>query len=216
MSAPDSPPTRPSRLRQCLWRLVVLLALAAVLYAFRFPLMRGAAQAWIVGDPLLPADAVVVLGGGLDSRPFVAAEFHKRGLAPIVLLSAPEINPVAAMGLVKAEDVLAEEILHQLGVPKEAVQRFGGAMTSTRDEALAVRRWIEQHPVKRLIIPTDAFCTRRVRHIFREALDGLGTEINVVAIPNKRYDPLEWWRSEEAVICFQNEVAKFLYHLIRY
>jgi hypothetical protein len=36
-------------------------------------LLRGAADLWIVSDPITPADAVVVLGGEINTRPFEAA-----------------------------------------------------------------------------------------------------------------------------------------------
>ena len=49
--------------------------------------MRGAADLWIVSDPVTRSDAVVVLGGQIEVRPFVAAELYKRGLVTKVLVS---------------------------------------------------------------------------------------------------------------------------------
>jgi hypothetical protein len=53
----------------------------------RAPLLRGAAGLWIVSDPVTPSDAVAVLGGGLELRPFRASELYKKGLAKKVLVS---------------------------------------------------------------------------------------------------------------------------------
>src|ERR1039458_2085853 len=67
--------------------LSVLCLLCSVLcFAFRSPLLTGLANAWIVNEPLERADAIVVLGGGLEIRPFEAARLYHEGLAPKVLL----------------------------------------------------------------------------------------------------------------------------------
>ena len=61
------------------------LLLGAVLltaWLFRTPILRGAAHAWIVNQPIARADAIVVLGGGLDTRPAEAARLYHLGLAP--------------------------------------------------------------------------------------------------------------------------------------
>ena len=58
-------------------RLVVgilfLLVFVAGIWFERAPLLRGAADLWIVSDPVMTADVVAVLGGGLNERPFAAA-----------------------------------------------------------------------------------------------------------------------------------------------
>ena len=206
-----SGPRRGRRLR----RLLLVAVLCAAAFAFRHPLMTLGARLWIVDDPVEKADAVVVLGGGLDSRPFAAADLYKRGLAPVVLVAETEISPAAQMQLMPADVEVSAAILRKLGLPDSAVQKFGGAVTSTRDEAQAVRRWLEQHPAERIIIPTDPFHTRRVRYVFERELDGLPVRIIVASIPSKRYDPLQWWKSEEATINFQNEIIKLAYYWLQ-
>jgi len=59
--------------------------------------------------------------------------------------------------------------LRKMGVPESAIECFGGDVKSTRDEAYRVRRWLERHPARRLIVPTDPFHTRRVRFVFDRA-----------------------------------------------
>lgn len=46
----------------------------AGLWIERETLLRGSADLWIVSDPIISADAVVVLGGGIGDRPLVAAD----------------------------------------------------------------------------------------------------------------------------------------------
>ncbi|MEA2937256.1 MAG: hypothetical protein QOC56_760, partial [Alphaproteobacteria bacterium] len=72
------PRARPRRLllRATLgvFSLTVILGLAA--WFAREPLLRSAADLWIVSDQAVTADAVAIFGGGLESRPFAAAEYY--------------------------------------------------------------------------------------------------------------------------------------------
>jgi hypothetical protein len=54
---------------------VLLLAgLVSAVWLDREPLLRGATNLWIISDPITHADAAVVLGGGPEIRPLVAAD----------------------------------------------------------------------------------------------------------------------------------------------
>ena len=74
-------------LRRPLIGMFVLATVVAGGWLLREPVLRGAADLWIVSDPISRADAIVVLGGGLATRPFVAAEMWRRGLADKILIS---------------------------------------------------------------------------------------------------------------------------------
>lgn len=68
------------RLRQTRWaKLLALLLMSLLLvtgaWFARIPLLQGAAQWWIVSDAVAPADAIAIFGGGLETRPFMAAEY---------------------------------------------------------------------------------------------------------------------------------------------
>src|SRR5262245_29359835 len=67
--------------------ILLLAAVAGGVWLQRAPLLRGAANLWIVSDPLTQSDVVAVLGGDFEVRPFVAAELYKKGLVPKVLVS---------------------------------------------------------------------------------------------------------------------------------
>lgn len=201
-----------SRRGRWLRRLLLLAVFCGLLFALRHPLMSLAAWLWIVNDPPEKADAVLVLGGGMDSRPFAAADFYRRGLAPLVLVADTSKSPAVKLKVAPQDTEVARGILRKLGVPDSAVQSFGNEVTSTREEAAGLRQWLEQHPVKRLIIPTDPFHTRRVRYIFERELRGTGVQLTVTSISNDRYDPLAWWKSEEATLHFQNEGIKLAYY----
>ena len=65
----------------------VLATVAAGGWLVREPVLLGAAELWIVSDPVGRANAIVVLGGGLEIRPFVAVELWRKGFAGKILIS---------------------------------------------------------------------------------------------------------------------------------
>src|SRR5262245_44785860 len=51
---------------------LLIVGFGAGAWLEREALLRGLTDFWIVSDPITRGDAVVVLGGGLEYRPFVA------------------------------------------------------------------------------------------------------------------------------------------------
>lgn len=202
-----------TRLLKVALTLTVMLALA---WYFREPVLRSIARAWVVNDPVSKADAIVVLGGGRDWRPFAAAEMYKAGEAPVVLVAQPEKSPSQSLLQQTSEGEVNTTILTVKGVPPASIQPLGEGVTSTRDEAVALRNWVVTHQAKDVIIPTDAFHTRRVQWIFQRELAGTGVTVHVRSVSHPNYSTDTWWLEEEGFLGFQSEVMKSLYYLVRY
>ena len=215
------PPTfnpQPPRkwLRRLLWLAAFCFLLSAFCFLFRAPLLTGLANAWIVNDPPVKADAIVVLGGGLETRPFEAARLYHQGLAPKILLMNVKLSPTTQLGITPPEKDLTRQVLLKKEVPDSDCITIGDAVASTHDEALAVRAWLATNHASRIIIPTDLFHTRRVRWLFRKELKGTGASALVAVAPTEQYQTTNWWKHEEGLIAFQNEVIKYLYYHLKY
>lgn len=206
--------------RRWLWRIAVLLAIAAGLvaagYVFRAPLLAGLARAWIVDEPATKADAIVILGGGLENRPFAAAKLFHEGIAPKVLYMNVRLGPAEELGVGLSERETTRQILLSNNVPASAMVAVGTNVASTFDESRAVRAWAKQTGATSILIVTDWFHTRRARWIFRHELKDTPVKIYIVGVDPIRYKVAEWWQSEEGVIQFQNEVAKSVFYRIKY
>lgn len=196
----------------------LLLAGAVLGLAFllRAPLLRAGADFWIVNERATPADAIVVLGGGLESRPFAAAKLYHAGLAPRVLLMNVRTGPATELGILPAEVELTRKVLVAEGVAETNLTAIGNGVVNSFDEALAVRDWVRQTGARRLLIVTDLFHTRRVSWLYAKELAGLNVSTRVVAAPQRQYTAADWWRHEEGLIAFQNEVIKFAYYRLKY
>ena len=196
--------------------LVVLCVLVSVMFLCRAPLLRGAADAWIVNQGVTNADAIVVPGGGLENRPFAAAKLYRQGLAPTILFMNVKSSPTTELGIIPAEQELTRKVLVSEGVAETNLVEIGNQVANSYDESLAVRDWIKQTGAKRIIIPTDLFHTHRVRWLYAKELAGLNVEVIVVAVPLRECIAVNWWRHEEGLIAFQNEVIKFAYYRMKY
>src|ERR1700757_193097 len=122
-------------------------------WTYREWLLRSAADRWIVSNPLGPADAGWVFGGGVADRPFAAAQYYRQGWVTKILVDEPD----------------SKAVLLKLGTPESAIEIFGHALSNTHQETLALRVWAEQHNLHSIIVPTETFSTRRVRWMLRRA-----------------------------------------------
>ena len=185
-------------------------------WLLREPVLVGAADLWIISDPVSRADAIVVLWGGLATRPFEAAELWRRGLADKILISqAPEERAVS-IGAMPSHTELNREILLKSGIPAGVIETFGTANKNTREEAVALREWAERNAASVFIIPTEVFPARRVRWIFRREFSGTTVSIEVPSIEPPDYTRRDWWKTEHGLVAFQNEVLKYIYYRLKY
>ena len=204
------------RLRRLGVLVMVLTGLGAGAWLAREPLLRGAADLWIVSDEVTQADVVAVLGGQIEMRPFAAANLYQRGLVKKVLVSNNAEDRAAVIGAVQGHTEANRRVLLKLGVPENAIETFGQANKSTRDEAVELWRWVERHGAKSIIIPTEVFAARRVRWVFNREFAGRGIRIQVLSLEPPDYTRTEWWRTDLGLIAFQNEVIKYIYYRLHY
>src|SRR5262249_687872 len=167
---------------------------------------------WIVSDPVTRGDAVVVLGGGLEYRPLVAADLYKKGLVSKVLVSQV---PKGQVGALLGHTELNRKALLKLGVPDAAIEIFGMENRGTADEVFALKDWAEQNAASVLIVPSEIFAARRVRWIFNREFHGTGVRIEVPSF-EEDFTRAGWWKTKAGLIAFQTEVLKYLYYRFKY
>ncbi len=162
------------------------------------------------------ADAIVVLGGGIDTRPFAAIKLYQAKMAPKILYMNVKPTPAQKMGLYLSEAEETRRIFLGGNIPETAVEAIGTNVASTYDESRTVRAWVNQTGKHSIIIVTDIFHTRRARWIFEKQLKGTDTKIQIQGVEPLDYNADNWWQHEEGVIAFQNEVVKFAYYWIEH
>jgi uncharacterized SAM-binding protein YcdF (DUF218 family) len=205
-----------SWLRKSAFAALAAVLLIGMLYVFRTPILIGAANVWIVDEPITNADAVVVLGGGLQYRPFEAIKLYETGKCRKLLVVKVKLEPSDEAGVTEPDYLKVKHLLENKGVPSGAIVEIGSACTSTWDDIIAARQWAASSGATKLLIPTDLFHTRRVRWVCRKIFGNSTIKASVTAIDPPKYDRTNWWQKEEGLIAFQNEVIKFGFYLLNY
>jgi hypothetical protein len=213
---PTMPRPRLHALRRPLTIVLMLTFVFVGMWLERESLLRRASDLWIVSDPVTQGDAVVVLGGGLGVRPFIAADLYRQGIVRKIVVSRVAEERFVNMGVIPGHTEINRKILLQLGVPDTAIETFGIANKNTADEAASLKDWADRNASSVLIIPTEIFSARRVRWIFRREFSEKSVRIEVPSFEPERYSRVEWWKTEDGMIAFQNEVLKYIYYRLKY
>jgi len=199
-------PPRPKRRRR-LVRLAVVVAVLGILYAVHPRLLTFAGHWLDVGEPLVtPVDGVMVLGGEANTRPFLAAAIYRAGFARSVLVPEGIAPPAESEDALPAEHQVVRQVLLLRGVPMDSIHELDGPVDSTRDEAMALGRYLKKHPIERIAVVTSNFHTRRAGAIFRELAPDL--TILVVAAQDKDFTADGWWHGRQGQKTFLMEWEK--------
>jgi uncharacterized SAM-binding protein YcdF (DUF218 family) len=195
---------------------LLIAVISASVWFNREALLQQAAEQWIVSDNIGPADAVAILGGGLATRPFAAAEYYRRGLTQKILVANVALGKAETLGIFPSQTAITRGMLIKLGVPETVIETFGSELSNTYEEAAALREWVVRSHAKSVIVPTEVFSSRRVHWAVMNALAGTGTAVQIEALDHPAYKHNEWWKNHAALISFQNEVMKYVYYRFKY
>jgi uncharacterized SAM-binding protein YcdF (DUF218 family) len=177
-----------------------LLLIALVLHA---QILGGLGAYLVQAGPPQKADAALVLAGDeWGYRILTAAQLARDGFVPKVLVSGPDGN----YGLHECDLAIPFAVKH--GYPESYFVHVEHSARSTVAEAKAVLPVIRQMGLKRIIVVTSNFHTRRAGRIFRRLAPDL--TIMVVAAPDNYFTADGWWHDREGQKTFLVEWEKTL------
>lgn len=208
-----TPVRRPLPERVCRWTLVILAGLML--------LMAGTlvfAGRWLAveGDAPAASDVAVVLAGSYD-RTLHAADLYRQGKVRRIVISRPEPEPVhlrlARRGIsIVSEEETQRQILKHLGVPPGVTDVLPGSSRNTRDESIALARYLGDRPL-RVIVVTSPFSARRAAIILGHYVTR-GQQVQVVATPYEEFE-WRWWRDPASARVVLLELAKVIYFFLQ-
>jgi uncharacterized SAM-binding protein YcdF (DUF218 family) len=150
--------------------------------------------------PPQSADIILVLAGDFyGHRVLKAAELAKQGYAPLVLISG---GPYGS----EMEGDYAITFLRTQGYPTRLFETFGHHAHSTIEEAIALRGELARRRVKRVILVTSDFHSRRSAIVFRLFCPG----IDFISVPGAEpyFHADRWWMDNHSRALFYSEWTK--------
>jgi uncharacterized SAM-binding protein YcdF (DUF218 family) len=181
-----------------------------------------AAHALIVQAELSDADALVVLSGSSAyvERTQYAARLWREGRAPRVLLT----NDSTIGGWSEHEQrnpsfaERAVEELRRAGVGAEQIEVLPAEVTSTYEEAVALRDYAVAHKLRSLLVVTSSYHSRRALWTLRRTFQGSGIHVGLDAVaPGQQMPaPATWWWHPLGWRVVALEYVKLGYYVLRH
>ena len=113
---------------------------------------------------------------------------------------------------------LSMQRLEQQGVPADRIQLAPGRALGTYEESLLVRDYATAHNLKRLLIVTSGYHSRRALWSMRRACEGSGIEVGIDSAPTgwQTPSPWAWWRKRWGWKTVGGEYVKMIYYWTKY
>lgn len=216
MKKPSSAPDSGRNPRFIPWVLLLLAILSIV--GFRHLLLYRIAKLFVVHHRLEKADVIYLLNGEHETRPFAAADLYRKGLAPRIWVAQTESDPAVKLGLVPDDTSINVGVLKKLGVPEDhiTVIPFPNGVSSTWEEALALRRFVKHHPVESVLVLTSSLHTRRAYWTFEKVFADTSIQVRMAEAPHWGFDQTNWWYTERGVFTILSETIKLLYYFVNH
>jgi len=193
-------------------RAAVALVIVAAIGA-TWPL-RDAGPALVVTKDVGPPDAIVMLASHEWERLPAAAEIARGFPRSVVLLTIPvKLNKYNCHLCSERPQWLQHE-----GVPATRVVVLdANPAANTYGEAIAARAYVTTHGVRRIVVVTSPYHTRRALHVFELVMQGTGVAVGITpASATSPSDPARWWRHPYDRHYVRYEWAALLYYRVRY
>ncbi len=181
-----------------------------------------AARALIVKAEVPSPDAIVILSGSSTyiERAGWAAQLYGEGRAPLILLTDDGLIG----GWDHREDrnphyyEMTAKRLQQQGVPKDRIQVIPGLALGTYEESLLIRDYASAHNLKKILIVTSAYHSRRALWSMRRACEGSGIEVGIDSPPPGWQTPTPglWWAHRWGWKVVGGEYVKMIYYWTKY
>lgn len=196
---------------------VALLLTITLLLAFRQDVMRAAGSLLIVEDELQPADAIFVLSGNAFDRGMEAAKIFRGGHSFMIVCTGENIaTDIKALGLLYTEGQITKiMVTSEAKVDSNYVVLLEKG-TSTQEESDAILAYCQANQLKKIIVVSTKFHTRRVDNVFRDKFESAGIRVIIRGASHFRYDEDLWWENEYGLIDLNNEYIKMVYYWLKY
>jgi uncharacterized SAM-binding protein YcdF (DUF218 family) len=194
----------------------LVLSIPVLLLLFHNPILKAMGNYLILEDSIEEVEALFVLGGGTFDRGNEAVKLYNNGHAPQIVCTSENIPSVLeVIDTLLTEAQLSQKHIANLGVPLENVIALNKA-TSTKEEAKVIHDYCKEHGLKKVMILSSKFHTRRVNKVFNQQFENSGIELVFRGAPSSKYKENKWWQKESGLLFVNNEYIKLMYYKLAY
>ncbi len=171
--------------------LVVVGVILVTGVIFSEPMLNGVSRALVYENSLIKTEAIVVLAGGNGSRVETAAKLYHEGFGEKLFFSGFRVYPGTYTS------TLMKNYALKLGVHEdEIIASIPDVEVSTRGESVANLKLLKKHHIKKFILVTSAYHTRRAKLMYENAVSSLGYDIEFIVYPAPDpFVPIQgWWK----------------------
>ncbi|MDX2001407.1 MAG: ElyC/SanA/YdcF family protein [Chitinophagales bacterium] len=190
--------------------------LVLLLFACRFPILRGFGNFLICENTLQKSDAIFVLSGAPGERGQEAAKVLNAGYANVAYCTGESVpQDLYSLGITLSECDITRSNMIRSGADSLKVRtiKYG---TSTQEESDTILNFCKKHRFKQVILISSKFHTRRVGQAFREKLESKGVKVIIHGASSGAYNERKWWQNEHGLIALNNEYIKLIYYWLKY
>ena len=191
---------------------IMLIAIGVV---FKTSILRSFSNFLMKQDAPEKAQVMVVLSGNAFERGNEGARLYKAGYADHIICPGGNLERAFLIeGDTVYESDLCKKNIVKNGVPDSMVTvlRYG---TSTIEEADTILGYCKQHQIRKIIVVTSLFHTRRAGKVYRKRFAKKGIQVMMRGAHDSVFDENLWWQNEYGLIGLNNEYMKTLYYLIK-
>lgn len=152
--------------------------------------LRASGAYLIISSDLQAANAIVILSGGDEPRMSEALRLYNENYAKMIILTETGQN---IEGYSQLHSFDMRIVLLSNGVPSGNIFITDRLVSSTRDEALAVKNLMINQQMKSAIIVTDPYHTRRAFNIFKENFKDTDIRLSIQPVHNSWYNSRTWF-----------------------
>ncbi len=195
---------------------ICLILLFSLCFLFRINILKRAGNFLISEDTLQKADAIFIPGGDSYDRGNMAVKLFNEGFASKIICLGENIpNIFKTLEISYAESEVTKINLQKKLISDSAIVVLKKG-TSTKEEMDAINDYCKTNNLKKIIILSSKFHTRRIRIFFKNKFEEANIEMLIAGAPSSVYSEEEWWKSEEGLIMLNNEYVKLIYYFLKY
>jgi uncharacterized SAM-binding protein YcdF (DUF218 family) len=201
--------------RKTLAFILLCIMLIAVGIIFKTQILQSFSNFLIRQDAPEKADLMVVLSGSAFDRGNEGARLYKEGYAKHIVCPGGNLEELfLILGDTLYESDLCKRNIIRNGVADSLVTAIHYG-TSTREEADTILSYCKEHQIKKIIVVTTLFHTRRAGNVYKKRFAAQGITVLMRGAHASGYDENHWWQNEYGLINLNNEYMKTLYYLIK-